>query len=77
MAVLNSATEAPVAVFDDADPAAVAEGLKDAGYYNAGQDCTAASRVIAGPKLSGYGKDLSASSLEDYTQIKHVLAKLG
>jgi acyl-CoA reductase-like NAD-dependent aldehyde dehydrogenase len=41
--------KAPVVVFDDADPAAVAEGIKVAGYYNAGQDCTAAARVIAGP----------------------------
>ena len=38
-------------VFDDADPAAVAEGIKIAGYWNSGQDCTAASRVMAGPKI--------------------------
>ena len=43
--------KAPVLVFDDADPAAVAEGIKIAGYWNSGQDCTAASRVIAGPKV--------------------------
>jgi len=43
--------KAPVIVFDDADPAAVAEGIKVAGYYNSGQDCTAASRVMAGPKV--------------------------
>ena len=43
--------KAPVVVFDDADPAAVAEGIKIAGYWNSGQDCTAASRVIAGPKV--------------------------
>src|SRR5438552_13147965 len=43
--------KAPVVVFDDADPAAVAEGIKVAGYWNSGQDCTAASRVIAGPKI--------------------------
>ena len=43
--------KAPVVVFDDADPAAVAEGIKIAGYWNSGQDCTAASRVIAGPKI--------------------------
>jgi 1-pyrroline dehydrogenase len=43
--------KAPVVVFDDADPAAVAEAVKTAGYWNSGQDCTAASRVVAGPKI--------------------------
>ena len=43
--------KAPVIVFDDADPAQVAEAIKVAGYWNAGQDCTAASRVVAGPKI--------------------------
>ena len=43
--------KAPVVVFDDADPAAVAEGIKIAGYWNSGQDCTAASRVMAGPAI--------------------------
>ena len=43
--------KAPVVVFDDADPAAVAEGIKIAGYWNSGQDCTAASRVMAGPAV--------------------------
>jgi 1-pyrroline dehydrogenase len=43
--------KAPVVVFDDADPAAVAEAIKLAGYWNSGQDCTAASRVVAGPKI--------------------------
>jgi 1-pyrroline dehydrogenase len=43
--------KAPVVVFDDADPAAVAEGIKIGGYWNAGQDCTAASRVMAGPRI--------------------------
>ncbi|HWC31570.1 MAG TPA: gamma-aminobutyraldehyde dehydrogenase [Actinomycetota bacterium] len=43
--------KAPVIVFDDADPAAVAEGIKIAGYWNSGQDCTAASRVVAGPEV--------------------------
>ncbi|MDX6482303.1 MAG: aminobutyraldehyde dehydrogenase [Gaiellaceae bacterium] len=50
--------KAPVIVFDDADPAAVAEGIKIAGYWNSGQDCTAASRVMAGPKV--YDKLLEA-----------------
>src|SRR6267378_5175437 len=43
--------KAPVVVFDDADLAAVVEGVKIAGFFNAGQDCTAATRVIAGPKI--------------------------
>ena len=43
--------KAPVLVFDDADPEAVAEGIKIASYWNSGQDCTAASRIVAGPKI--------------------------
>ena len=43
--------KAPVIVFDDADIAAVVAGLKAFGYYNAGQDCTAACRVYAGKKI--------------------------
>jgi len=43
--------KAPVIVFDDADLDAVVAGVKLAGYANAGQDCTAACRVIAGPKI--------------------------
>ena len=41
--------KAPVIVFDDADPAKAAEAIAIAGYFNAGQDCTAATRVLAGP----------------------------
>ncbi len=44
--------KAPVVVFDDADPASAARMIADAGYYNAGQDCTAATRVIAGPGIA-------------------------
>ena len=43
--------KAPVIVFDDADPVATAEGIAGAGYFNAGQDCTAATRVLAAPKV--------------------------
>src|SRR5213076_1690603 len=43
--------KAPMVIFDDADPKAVAEGIRLAGYWNSGQDCTAGSRVIAGPKI--------------------------
>ncbi len=41
--------KAPVIVFDDADVESAAEGIAGAGYFNAGQDCTAATRVLAGP----------------------------
>ena len=41
--------KAPVIVFEDADIAAAAEAIAVAGYFNAGQDCTAATRVLAGP----------------------------
>ena len=41
--------KAPVVVFDDADVEAAAEAIALAGYFNAGQDCTAATRVLAGP----------------------------
>ncbi|MBK6864508.1 MAG: gamma-aminobutyraldehyde dehydrogenase [Ideonella sp.] len=43
--------KAPVIVFDDADIDSVVEGLRTFGYYNAGQDCTAACRVYAGAKV--------------------------
>jgi 1-pyrroline dehydrogenase len=43
--------KAPVVVFDDADPEAVAQAIRIGGYWNSGQDCTAASRVVAGPKI--------------------------
>src|ERR1700687_1205260 len=43
--------KAPVIVFDDADLDAVVEGIKIGGFFNAGQDCTAATRVIAGPRI--------------------------
>jgi aminobutyraldehyde dehydrogenase len=43
--------KAPVIVFDDADIASVVEGIKTFGYYNSGQDCTAACRLYAGSKV--------------------------
>jgi betaine-aldehyde dehydrogenase len=45
--------KAPVIVFDDADLEAAAAQISMTGYFNAGQDCTAATRVIAGPKVYG------------------------
>jgi len=43
--------KAPVVVFDDADLDAVVSGVRTFGFYNAGQDCTAACRIYAGPKI--------------------------
>jgi 1-pyrroline dehydrogenase len=43
--------KAPVIVFDDADLEKVVEWIKIGGFFNAGQDCTAATRIIAGPKI--------------------------
>lgn len=53
--------KAPVIVFDDADVAAAAEAIAVAGYFNAGQDCTAATRVLA---QAGIADDLSAALAE-------------
>lgn len=43
--------KAPVIVFDDADLEAVVSGIRTFGFYNAGQDCTAACRIYAGSKI--------------------------
>jgi betaine-aldehyde dehydrogenase len=43
--------KAPVIIFDDADLAAAAEAIAVAGYFNAGQDCTAATRVLAAGRV--------------------------
>src|SRR5207342_250844 len=53
--------KAPVVIFDDADLEAVAENVAVAGYFNAGQDCTAATRVMAAP---GIYKDFVAALTE-------------
>jgi betaine-aldehyde dehydrogenase len=52
---------APVVVFDDADVAAAAEAIATAGFFNAGQDCTAASRVLASAAIAD---DLAAALVE-------------
>jgi betaine-aldehyde dehydrogenase len=59
--------KAPVLVFDDADIAAAAEGIAGAGYFNAGQDCTAATRVLAAP---GVYDDFVAALKEQAVQTK-------
>ncbi len=43
--------KAPVIVFDDADLESVVGGVRTFAFYNAGQDCTAACRIYAGPKI--------------------------
>ncbi|MEY3440679.1 MAG: hypothetical protein RLZZ62_1376, partial [Actinomycetota bacterium] len=45
--------KAPVIIFDDADIELAVSTIAMTGYFNAGQDCTAATRVIAGPKIYG------------------------
>jgi betaine-aldehyde dehydrogenase len=59
--------KAPVVVFDDADIEAAAEGIAMAGYFNAGQDCTAATRVLAGP---GVHSDFVAALTEQARNTK-------
>ncbi len=53
--------KAPIVIFDDADVAAAAEAIAIAGYFNAGQDYTAASRVLAAP---GVHDDFVAALVE-------------
>jgi aminobutyraldehyde dehydrogenase len=63
--------KAPVIVFDDADLESVVSGVKAFGYYNAGQDCTAACRIYAGRKIyDNLVADLSSAA----KQIKFNLA---
>jgi 1-pyrroline dehydrogenase len=57
--------KAPVIVFDDADVEAVVEGVKIGGYYNCGQDCTAASRVLAGPAIYDDFVSALSSAVQD------------
>ncbi|WP_439938353.1 gamma-aminobutyraldehyde dehydrogenase [Nocardia sp. N13] len=56
--------KAPVVVFDDADIEAAVEGIAIAGYFNAGQDCTAATRVLAAPRIH----DDFVAALADYAR---------
>jgi betaine-aldehyde dehydrogenase len=59
--------KAPVIVFDDADLSGAAEGIAIAGYFNAGQDCTAATRVLASERVHG---DLAAALVEQAAGVK-------
>jgi betaine-aldehyde dehydrogenase len=56
--------KAPVVVFDDADIEAAVEGIAIAGYFNAGQDCTAATRVLVAPRIH----DDFVAALADYAK---------
>ena len=56
--------KAPVVVFDDADIEAAVEGIAIAGYFNAGQDCTAATRVLVAPGIH----DDFVAALADYAR---------
>jgi betaine-aldehyde dehydrogenase len=56
--------KAPVVVFDDADIEAAVEGIAIAGYFNAGQDCTAATRVLAAPGIH----DDFVAAISDYAR---------
>ena len=60
--------KAPVILFDDADLEAAATAIAEAGYFNAGQDCTAATRVLAGPKIhDDFVAELTARAKETTT----------
>ena len=59
--------KAPVIVFDDVDVAKAAEAIAIAGYFNAGQDCTAATRVLASPRVYGDVVDALADQARQTT----------
>jgi betaine-aldehyde dehydrogenase len=60
--------KAPVVIFDDADVAAAAEAIAIAGYFNAGQDCTAATRVLTGGGVhDAFVAELTARAKETKT----------
>ncbi len=59
--------KAPVIVFDDADLEGAAEDIAVAGYFNAGQDCTAATRVLASKRVED---DIAAALVEQASQVR-------
>jgi betaine-aldehyde dehydrogenase len=59
--------KAPVIVFDDADLEGAAEDIAVAGYFNAGQDCTAATRVLASERVED---DIAAALVEQASQVR-------
>jgi len=86
--------KAPVVVFDDADIAAAAEAIAVAGYFNSGQDCTAATRVLVHSSIrqdfvdalsqqardakvgSPYEEDVLCGPVNNSNQLAHVLGFL-
>ncbi len=73
--------KAPVIVFDDADLKAAAEKIAECGYFNAGQDCTAACRVLAAPSVyddvvSGLAEQASAYVVGDTASPETTLGPL-
>ena len=86
--------KAPVIVFDDADIAAAAEAIAVAGYFNSGQDCTAATRVLVHSSIrqdfvdalsqqardakvgSPYEEDVLCGPVNNSNQLAHVLGFL-
>ena len=73
--------KAPVVVFDDVDMETALEGIAGFGYYNAGQDCTAATRVLAGDKVyddvvAGLAEQANAQVLGDTTSADTTLGPL-
>jgi betaine-aldehyde dehydrogenase len=73
--------KAPVIVFDDVDMETAMETIAGTGYYNAGQDCTAATRVLAGPKVyddvvAGLAEQAKAQVLGDTTAAGTTLGPL-
>jgi aminobutyraldehyde dehydrogenase len=71
--------KAPVIVYDDADLDAVVSGLRAFGFYNAGQDCTAACRIYAGGKVyENLVADLSSAvSTIQYNQADDASNEMG
>jgi betaine-aldehyde dehydrogenase len=59
--------KAPVIVFDDADLSSAAEDIAVAGYFNAGQDCTAATRVLASERVR---RDFADALVEQAGEVK-------
>jgi betaine-aldehyde dehydrogenase len=57
--------KAPVIVFDDADLGETAKAVALAGYFNAGQDCTAATRVLAAPRIADEFADALAEQARE------------
>jgi betaine-aldehyde dehydrogenase len=57
--------KAPVVIFDDADIEAAAAAIAEAGYFNAGQDCTAATRVLVDGRIAGEFTEALAAAAKD------------